>query len=163
LWNEGTWISRVRIWPIDRYEAGESLIRPSLEARFPLQAVCVTGRGGKLPKTSAGLSLDRKPYRPGEYPKYPSEPGYPPNGWRRNALVTAFGPNPDGSGTLLRLWELAGQSGECQVTLPAGLKVAQVQPVDLRGRPSGAAIPVKDGHFTAPLKAFAPSSFVLAP
>ena len=29
---------------------------------------------------------------------------------RRGVMVTAFGPNPDGAGTILRIWELAGRS-----------------------------------------------------
>jgi hypothetical protein len=75
--------------------------------------------------------------------------------------VTAFGPNPDGDGMVLRLWELAGQAGSCNVRLPDAMKTAQVQPVDLRGRPTGESLPVKDGAFTVPLRAFAPSSFVI--
>ena len=51
LWNEGTWTARVRIWAFDRFEAEPSLITPSLEARFPLQAAVAEGLGvgGKLP------------------------------------------------------------------------------------------------------------------
>ncbi len=138
LWNQGTWTSRVRIWRFDRFDAERDLVRPSLEARYPLQAVCVSGKGGKLPLSQSGLELSRG-----------------------GALVTAFGPNPDGSGTLLRLWELAGKTEPCLVRLPAGLKVKSAQPVDLRGRPSGAALPVKDNSFETPLHAFAPASFVL--
>jgi len=138
MWNHGTWTSRVRIWSFGSFDAERNLIRPSLEARYPLQAVCVSGKGGKLPLSQSGLELPR-----------------------RGTLVTAFGPNPDGPGTLLRLWELAGQSGPCLVRLPDGLKTQSVQPVDLRGRPSGAALPVKDHSFQTPLRAFAPASFVL--
>jgi hypothetical protein len=141
LWNEGLVTANARIWSVEKGEDAEAaLITPSLETRFPLQAVIANGSAGSLPPTGTGLELSR-----------------------RGIQVTAFGANPDDDGLVLRLWELAGESGDCQVTLPAGLKVMQVQPVNLRGRPAGAAISVKDGRFTTPLKAFAPASFVLAP
>ena len=139
LWNKGTWTSRVRLWGFEHFDAEANLVTPALEARFPLQALSVPpGRESATPNSHSGLSLSR-----------------------RGTLVTAFGPNPDGSGTLLRLWELAGKTEPCLVRLPAGLKVKSVQPVDLRGRPSGAALPVKDNSFETPLRAFAPASFVL--
>jgi len=138
LWNKGTWTSRVRIWRFDRFDPERDLIRPSLEARYPLEAVCVSGKGGKLPLSQSGLGLSRT-----------------------NALVTAFGPNPDGSGTLLRLWELAGTSGDCQVRLPNGLAAKTAQPVNLRGQPSGKPIEIRNGAFAAVLRAFAPASYVL--
>jgi hypothetical protein len=139
LWNEGTWTSRVRIWAFHDYDSVESLIRPSLEARYPLQAVCVSGPGGSLPTGGSGLSV----------------------GHWNSAPVTAFGSNPDGTGTLLRLWEMAGKPGSLSLQLPPGMDVLEAQPVDLRGRPAGMAIPVEDGEFTVPLRAFAPASFVL--
>jgi hypothetical protein len=77
--------------------------------------------------------------------------------------VTAFGANPDGKGIVLRLWELAGQSGECRVRFPVGFKVREAQPVDLRGRPAGAPVPIVDGAFAVSLRAFAPASFVCQP
>lgn len=161
LWNEGTWTARVRVWPIDAYDPVESLIRPSLEARFPLQAVCVSGKGGTLAKTATGLSVDPKPYPWPLDPLLPVDPTPRTGGGHRNVLVTAFGPNPDGPGTLLRLWEMAGQAGDCPVSLPSGLNVTQAQPVDLRGRPLGAALTVTNGSFTVPLKAYAPASYLL--
>lgn len=82
---------------------------------------------------------------------------------RRGIEVTAWGPNPDGSGTLLRLWELAGQDGECQVRLPRGLSATQAQPVDLRGRPIGKPLAVEGGRFNLPLRAFAPVTLVFPP
>jgi alpha-mannosidase len=80
---------------------------------------------------------------------------------RPGVQVTAFGPNPDGAGTILRLWELAGRSGLCAVRLPGRLPATQAQPVDLRGRPTGAAVPIRDGGFDLELKAFAPISLRL--
>ncbi|MBN2507167.1 MAG: hypothetical protein JXQ71_10770 [Verrucomicrobia bacterium] len=78
-------------------------------------------------------------------------------------MVTALGPDPDGSGLLLRLWELAGDHGPCKVRLPPRLDVATAQPVDLRGKPQGHAIPVSKGAFRFECAAFAPASFRLQP
>jgi alpha-mannosidase len=138
LWNQGTWTSRVRIWAFGRYSPAESLIVPSLEARYPMQAAASSAQGGKLPLTQRGLEISGQ-----------------------GALVTAFGPNPDGSGTLLRLWELAGLSANRTVRLPDGMKALTARPVDLRGRPAGEPIPLQGGSFNVPLKAFAPASFIV--
>ncbi|MCX6899131.1 MAG: hypothetical protein NT105_10555 [Verrucomicrobia bacterium] len=138
FWNSGTWTARVRFWTINRYDADTALIAPSLEARSPLLAAVADGFAGKLPTTQRGLELSRK-----------------------GVQVTAFGANPDGEGTVLRLWELSGKSGSCRVTLPAGSDARSVQPVNLRGEPAGKPIPIKNGVFTASLKAFAPANFVI--
>jgi hypothetical protein len=45
--------------------------------------------------------------------------------------------------------------------LPEGMNVKQVQPVDLRGRPVGQPIPVRNGSFKVQVGAFAPVSLVL--
>ena len=76
-------------------------------------------------------------------------------------LVTAFGPNPDGEGTVLRLWEQAGQDGLCRIRLPDGLHAATAQPCDLRGRPQGEPIPVRAGELQVRLGHFAPASMIL--
>ena len=136
LWNGGTWTSRVRIWAVDRADA--DFVTPSLEARYPLQAVFAKGAAGKLPATQTGVELSR-----------------------RGVRVTAFGANPDGAGTLLRLWEEAGISGECVVHLPAGCKATRATPVNLRGEICGAPLPIRDNTFAIQLRAFAPASFVL--
>jgi hypothetical protein len=94
------------------------------------------GPAGDLPASRHGIELDRK-----------------------GALITAFGANPDGAGTLLRLWEQTGQSGPCRIRLPDGLEASTVQPVNLRGETEGKALPVRGGSFKTELKAFAPASF----
>ena len=76
--------------------------------------------------------------------------------------MTAFCPNPDGAGTVLRVWEQAGKAGEITVTLPKGLKATSAQPVNLRGEPTGKPIAIKDGTFSFVLSAWAPKSFVLS-
>ena len=138
-WQGGSWSSRVRLWPTGRNsDTAKSLIVPSWEARLPLLAAVADGPAGKLPLTQAGLSVSRS-----------------------GVLVTAFGQNPDGAGTLLRLWEQAGQSGECTVQLPANLRARTVQPVNLRGQPDGQPIAVRDQQFVATLRAYAPLSFMI--
>ncbi|MFV2067813.1 MAG: hypothetical protein ACC645_12635, partial [Pirellulales bacterium] len=61
----------------------------------------------------------------------------------------------------LRLWEQTGQSGRCPVALPVGIDVPSVQPVDMRGRPVGDPLPVRDRTFHIDLKPFAPVSFLI--
>ena len=136
LWNSGTWTSRVRLWPVSGENVEQNLAAPSDEARSPLLAGLADGPAGRLSATQAGLTLSRG-----------------------GVKVTAFGANPDGDGMILRLWEEAGLSGSLQVNLPAGLRVRSVQPVDLRGRPTGTAIPVNAGRFETPIQGFAPVSF----
>ena len=85
--------------------------------------------------------------------KEPSRPG---------VAVTAFGPNPDGAGTLLRLWELAGLGSSCQVRLPAGMSAGTIQRVDLWGRPDGPAATARDGSLMIEMKPFAPVSLVIS-
>ena len=75
--------------------------------------------------------------------------------------MTAFCPNPDGDGVVLRLWEQSGVSGDITVTLPAGSKATKATPVTLRGEPAGVSLEIYDGKFTIALGAWAPASFVL--
>ena len=72
-------------------------------------------------------------------------------------------PDPDGNpGTLLRVWEQSGLSGDLAVTLPHGLKATQATPVNLRGEPAGKPLAIVGGTFEFRLPAFAPASFVLS-
>jgi len=139
LWNAGTWTSRVRIWAVNDSDAERSLITPAAEARLPLLAAIADSPPGKLQAAQAGLQLSQ-----------------------RGIKVTAFGPNPDGDGLILRLWEEAGHSGLCTIRLPGGMNPRFVQPADLRGRPKGNPIPVKGGAFEAPILPFTPASFILS-
>jgi len=138
-WYPGTWSSRVRLWTFDaKTNPNAILATPALEARNPLLAVATTGSGGKLPAKQSGLSVSR-----------------------RGVLVTAFGANPDGAGTLLRVWEQSGQSGKLAVTLPG--KFSTATPVNLRGENSGKPIAINSGKLAFNLPAYAPASFVLTP
>jgi hypothetical protein len=128
--------SRVRLWSFDRYDPESSLYSPAMEARVPLAAARSTARPGPMPPSRAGLVLSRK-----------------------GVAVTAFGPNPDGPGTVLRVWEGGGASGEIAVTLPEKFRTAT--PVSLRGEPIGPPIAVAGGALRFGLGAYAPASFVL--
>ena len=136
LWNSGTWSSRVRLWSVADADAEKNLVTPSEEARCPLVGIVADGPGGALPPQQAGLQISK-----------------------RGVKVTAFFPDPSGKGLILRLWELAGHSGNCQVRLPAGIKAKQVQPLDLRDNPIGAPIQIRSGKFEVPIWEFAPASF----
>jgi hypothetical protein len=131
-WIDGTWSSRVRIWPT------ADLTVPSWEARLPLLVATAAGPAGKLPSTQSGLTVTR--------------PG---------TLVTAYGQNPDGEGIILRVWEQAGVSGDLTITFQAGAKYTAATPVNLRGEISGEPLKILDGTLTINLKAYAPASFIL--
>jgi hypothetical protein len=137
LWVEGSWDSRVRLWPMaNRTAVAADLAVHSWEARLPLLAAVADGPGGKLPNTQTGVSVSRA-----------------------GVLVTAFGANPDGKGTLLRVWDQAGESGKLTVTLPGTFKLAT--PVNLRGEKTGVPVPVQAGKLRVDLLAYAPASFLL--
>ncbi|MCX7047215.1 MAG: hypothetical protein NTX50_17220 [Candidatus Sumerlaeota bacterium] len=168
LWIGGELKSRVRVWAAsskassssDRSDQSDpsdasdglaqskgsgaanlaSLITPSWEARMPCLAAAFEGEAGALPPAKSGIGLSRK-----------------------GALVTAFGANPDGEGTLLRVWEHAGLGGPCRIQLPKGVNASSAQPCDLRGQSSGEPIPIRDGALDIPLGPFAPYSVVLKP
>jgi alpha-mannosidase len=130
--------SRVRLWSFDHFETEAALYSPAMEARVPLAAARSTAQPGKLPTARSGLALSRK-----------------------GVAVTAFGPNPDGPGLVLRLWEQGGVSGPLSVTLPVGLKATTAQPVNLRGEKTGQAIAITDRNMDLLLPAYAPASFLL--
>jgi hypothetical protein len=128
----------VRLWTFDAFDSEAALYTPAMEARVPLAAGRSTARAGALPPTRTGVQLSRK-----------------------GVAVTAFGPNPDGAGTVLRLWEQGGKSGDVAVTLPPVFKTAT--PVNLRGEKAGPPVTVADGTLGVALRAYAPASYVLEP
>lgn len=129
--------ARVRIWTFDKFNNESSLFTPAMETRVPLQVASSKVKNGTLPPSQQGISLSRK-----------------------GIAVSAFGPNPDGGGTMLRLWEQAGISGQCVVKLPQGLDVASIQPIDLRGGTIGSPLDVVNGEFTFDIKGYAPATFL---
>lgn len=137
FWNEGKWTYRFRIWSYDKYDAASSLITPSIETRYPVQTATIDAVAGKLPKEQTGVSVSRQ-----------------------GVLVTAYGQNPDGAGTILRVWEQAGKAGMLTVSLPAGTKYTSALSVNLRGEKSGEPLKINNGKLSFELKAFAPDSFI---
>lgn len=138
-WIEGSWSAKMDLWFTDNFNNEKSLITPAEESRSPLLSILVNGSGGgQLPLAAPGVQLSRK-----------------------GIMVTSFGKNPDGEGTILRLWEHAGDSGDLKVTLPEGMEVSTAIPVDLRGQKTGAPIAVVSGAFSCRADAFAPTSFIL--
>jgi hypothetical protein len=130
--------ARVRIWTFERFSSESSLYTPSMETRVPLQVACSKVMNGKLPVTQQGISLSRK-----------------------GVALTAFGPNPDGDGTIIRLWEQGGTSGKLEVALPAGAKFTTAIPVNLRGEKTGEPLKITDGKLSFDLHAYTPVSFIL--
>jgi hypothetical protein len=138
-WTDEPIACEVWIWSVEGKSAEADLLSPAWEARSSCQAAFFDGPAGKLPPAQAGIELSRK-----------------------GVLVTAFGPNPDGDGLLLRLWEQAGQDGVCKVKLPESLRGYRARLCDLRGRPIEGTIAVRDGLLEVPLTHFAPVSILLA-
>jgi len=130
--------ARVRIWAFDKYDSESALYTPAMETRVPLIAARSTTRSGKLPLTQAGITLSRK-----------------------GVAITAFGSNPDGEGTVLRLWEQGGKSDEVTVRLPANAQFKTALPVNLRGEKVGEAQTIENGILRCQLRAYAPASFIL--
>ena len=136
-WIEGSWSSRVRLWLIDRRESTpSSLIGNSWEARVACLAAVSDAASGKLPPQASGLTVEkvaaalpstsgrgRAPCTHGRGEggsKLPSPSGRGAGGEgglqstssalsTRGPLVTAFGANPYGKGTLLRFLGTGGR------------------------------------------------------
>jgi hypothetical protein len=139
LWQDGSWSEKVRIWPVDQHtQTVGNLAQHGWETRLPLLTGVADGAPGKLPANMGGISVSHK-----------------------GVLVTAFGEDPDGNkGTLLRLWEQAGNTGVVSITLP-GKQFRKATPVNLRGEVSGKPVNILNGKFSCSLKQFAPASFIL--
>jgi len=138
LWIDGSWKSRVRLWTLDPKSTDWDMVGKSWEARTTCPVGVANGPSGRLPLESSGLNLSRK-----------------------GVLLTAFSPNPNGTGTLLRVWEQAGVNDELIVTLPVDSKFATATPVNLRGEKCGEPVKMIDRKFSFILKAYAPASFIL--
>lgn len=130
--------ARVRLWSFTNFTSESALYTPNMEKRVPLQVAVSKLKTGKLPVTQSGISLSRK-----------------------GVAVTAFGANPDGEGTILRVWEQGGTTGKLEVTLPKGAKYTIAQPVNLRGENNGKPISIVGNKLSLNLGAYAPVSFVL--
>jgi hypothetical protein len=132
----GRMTSRVRLWSFDAFDPESSLFTPAMEARTPLRIARSRSLPGALPPAQAGVELSRK-----------------------GVAVTAFGPNPDGGGTIFRVWEQGGRGGRLDVVVPSHFATAI--PVNLRGEMIGRVIRLSSGRFSFDLPAYAPASFIL--
>lgn len=130
--------AKVRLWAFDKFSTESSLYTPAMETRVPMQVACSKVKNGKLPVTRQGISLSRK-----------------------GVALTAFGPNPDGEGTVLRVWEQGGMTGKLVVTLPEGATFTSAMPVNLRGEKCGELLKITEGKLSFDMHAYAPSSFIL--
>jgi alpha-mannosidase len=138
-WIEGSFSQKMYIWSFDRYNAEKSFITPSEETRSPLKGVFLNGPEGEIPVTQEGISLNRK-----------------------GILVTAFKPDLNREGMVLRIWEQAGNGGLCKVTLPKESSYSIAYPCNLREeitRDEGIAISNNSLQFI--IKANQPASFIL--
>lgn len=137
-WVEGSWNIRMLLWSIDKYNPETSLVTPDQEARVPLIGVLADAGEGKLSPVVSGIKLSRK-----------------------GILITAYGPNIDGTGTILRLWEQAGNNGEVIITLPEKTNYKQAILCNLRGVSSTSQIPIENNTLKVNLKANSPLSIIL--
>lgn len=136
-WIEGGLSAQIYLWSISSYENEKSLITPTEETRVPLMGVYWDGKAGNLPSLKSGISLSRK-----------------------GILITAYGPNRDGKGDILRLWEQTGESGKCTISFPEKT-YQKAQPCNLRGEPIGEPIEIKQQQLHVEVNAYQPLSLIL--
>lgn len=138
-WIEGSWTSRVRLWAVEREGLAGDLMTPAWEARADCAAATFDGPPGTLPPGRPGLEFSRD-----------------------GLVVTTFGPNPDGQGLVLRLWEHAGSDEPCRVRFPIGFTPGRVQLANLRGQPLGDPLKLQDdGSCLLPMTHFAPTTVLI--
>lgn len=137
-WIEGSWSTKMFLWSIRDYENGISLIIPSEEFRSPLKGVLVSSKGGNIPSARAGISISS-----------------------RGIVVTAFGHDPFGKGTILRLWEQSGIGSTCKIILPEGIIFTKAIPCNLRSEKTGNPISLKGNSFETEIGPWSPASFLL--
>lgn len=136
-WIEGSFSSKMYIWSYSGYDSESSFITPSEETRVPLKGVFYDGPKGESPLASAGISLSRK-----------------------GILLTAY--KEEGTGKLLRLWEQAGKSGLCEVTLLEGSSYNKAYPCNLRGEITDKkGMEILNNSFLFEINANQPASFIL--
>jgi alpha-mannosidase len=104
-----------------------------------LYATHFDGTKGTYPLTNRGIALSRK-----------------------GILVTAYGKNRDGDGTILRLWEQSGSEGQCNISLPSGSNFKKAVACNLRGElTESPEIPIVDGQFSVLMKPNKPATYIL--
>jgi alpha-mannosidase len=137
-WIEGSWSAKFYIWPVESCDTEKSIVTPSEEFRVPLISEFAQGGNGTIPASAKGIEVSMK-----------------------GVLITAFGRNPYGNGLILRLWEQAGRSGKCFVSLPEGLEGKTVIPVNLRGEVNGKPFMIENNSISVEISAYKPYSFMI--
>ncbi len=138
-WIEGSFSSKIYLWTYDKYEPEASFITPSEETRVPLKGVFYEGPRGASKASDKGISLSRK-----------------------GILVTAFQKQTAQDGSILRLWEQAGQGGSCKITLPDGSNFKKAYPCNLRNEKIGEeGIAISNHSFQFDIASNQPVSFIL--
>ncbi len=138
-WIEGSFYSKMYIWSYNKYDSEKSFITPSEETRVPLKGVYYEGSIGESPVKQEGVSLNSK-----------------------GILVTAYKKSNYGDHMLLRLWEQAGNSRLCEVTLLKGTNFRRAYPCNLREEISdNNGIVISNDSFQFWMRANQPVSFIL--
>lgn len=127
----------VYIWSIDDYDNESSLVTPVEETRSRMFAKYSDAKGGRLPVSADGIRVSE-----------------------RGILLTTYCDNPDGDGTLLRLWEQSGKDRECTVYLPEGVYSKGVS-CNLRGERTGEEFDITGNRLDVSIRANAPLSVIL--
>ena len=136
-WIEGGLSAKMYLWSVSSYGNEKSLITPIEETRTPLLATYVEGKGGLVPRMASGITLSKK-----------------------GILLTAYGPNRNGDGDVLRLWEQAGETGKCIITIPSSA-YHKAQPCNLRGEPIGEPLEIRQQQLEVDIRAYQPLSLIL--
>ena len=76
-------------------------------------------------------------------------------------MLLLLAKNPYGDGLILRLWEQAGNSGKCTISLPEGLNGKMAIPVNLRGEVTGSPFEIKNNSISVDIKGYKPYSFMI--
>ena len=138
-WIEGSFSSTFYIWSYDKYNVQKTFITPSEETRVLLNGVFYDGKKGAAPLSQKGISLSKK-----------------------GILITAYGKNRDGDGTVLRLWEKTGEKGQVKITLPKGSNFKKAYSCNLRGEIiDNKEINITNNTFETEINVYQPLSFIL--
>ena len=125
------------IWSYNKYDAEANFITPSEETRSPLKGVYYDGPKGESPVVAEGISLSRK-----------------------GILLTAF--KVEAGGKLIRLWEQAGISGLCKLSLPDDSSYKKAYACNLaREISDDKGIEIIDNSIQFEISANQPVSFIL--
>jgi hypothetical protein len=137
-WIEGSWSSSFYIWPVNNYSNETSVVTPSEEQRMPLLAAYSNYSDRSVPVMQKGIEVSMK-----------------------SIQLTAFKPWKEKDTYLLRIWEQAGEQGQCQLHLPESLSVKSAVPVNLRGEVIGDSVEIKNNILKVDVTQWKPYSFVL--